>query len=282
MRNLAERAHGARGPRGRPQMEAFRSAHVGGRRRRRRAESPRPGARRRSWRPSATSPAGTGALPAATGLDPKDRIAVANTLHEAILAVENGDYGPGRGAPRRRWWRRDPQIPMAQLQLGIALCRERKFAQAVPASAQGHRAAARLRGGPLRDGPGPLRDRGLEDLGRALRDRGRPHAEVRGRALLAGRGLRAHRPGARGARRSCAPPSTWSRGTTGRTCCWVGILTLQGKAAAGLPHLERAAEVQPDSAEAQAFLADAYDALGRAPDAARERARARELRQPPR
>ena len=35
------------------------------------------------------------------------------------------------------------------------------------------------------------------------------------------------------------------------------ILTLQGQAAEGLPHLRLAAEAQPSSGEAQAFLADA-------------------------
>ena len=58
------------------------------------------------------------------------------------------------------------------------------------------------------------------------------------------------------------------------------ILTLQGQAVAGLPYLQRAAEAQPSSVEAQAFLADAYQALGRVGDAARARARAQQLRKP--
>jgi Flp pilus assembly protein TadD len=44
--------------------------------------------------------------------------------------------------------------------------------------------------------------------------------------------------------------------------------------------LQRAAEVQPDSREAHAFLADAYAQLGRTLDADRERALAERLRQP--
>jgi predicted Zn-dependent protease len=52
------------------------------------------------------------------------------------------------------------------------------------------------------------------------------------------------------------------------------ILTLQGQAPAALPYLEKAVEAQPASREARLFLADAYQALGRAADAERERARA--------
>ena len=58
------------------------------------------------------------------------------------------------------------------------------------------------------------------------------------------------------------------------------ILTLQGKADAAVPYLQRAATAQPSSSEAQAFLADAYQALGRAADAAQARARAQQLRKP--
>ncbi len=44
-----------------------------------------------------------------------------------------------------------------------------------------------------------------------------------------------------------------------------------------MPYLEKAAEVQPASVEAHTFLADAYERLGRAADAQRERARAEQL-----
>jgi predicted Zn-dependent protease len=58
------------------------------------------------------------------------------------------------------------------------------------------------------------------------------------------------------------------------------ILTLQGQAAAGVPYLQKAAAAQPSSVEAQTFLADAYQALGRPAEAARARARAQQLRKP--
>jgi Flp pilus assembly protein TadD len=56
------------------------------------------------------------------------------------------------------------------------------------------------------------------------------------------------------------------------------IRFLQGDAAGALPHLERAARSGAASGEAHAFLADAYERLGRTADAARERATARSKR----
>jgi predicted Zn-dependent protease len=58
------------------------------------------------------------------------------------------------------------------------------------------------------------------------------------------------------------------------------LLTLLGQPADGLAHLERAASKEPDSSEAQAFLGDAYERLGRKAESARARARAQQLRRP--
>ena len=55
------------------------------------------------------------------------------------------------------------------------------------------------------------------------------------------------------------------------------ILSLQGNPLGALDNLEKATQVQPDSSEAHSFLADAYQQLGRAADAERERAAARKL-----
>ena len=55
------------------------------------------------------------------------------------------------------------------------------------------------------------------------------------------------------------------------------ILTLRGQAVAALPHLQTAASVQPSDAETQRFLADAYDKVGNAAEAAKARRRAEEL-----
>jgi arylsulfatase A-like enzyme/Flp pilus assembly protein TadD len=60
------------------------------------------------------------------------------------------------------------------------------------------------------------------------------------------------------------------------------MLFLEGHADAALPKLAHAVRVNPDSAEAHAFLADAYQQLGQVENANRERAAAEQLKsQPP-
>jgi len=58
------------------------------------------------------------------------------------------------------------------------------------------------------------------------------------------------------------------------------ILTLQYQAAAAIPNLRTAVEVEPESAEAHGFLADAYERAGDATAAAKERERAKSLSKP--
>lgn len=68
---------------------------------------------------------------AARGADPKDKIAVANALHAAIMAAEGGDTL--KAIPLlERVVASDPDIPMAQLQLGVARARLLRYAQALP------------------------------------------------------------------------------------------------------------------------------------------------------
>jgi predicted Zn-dependent protease len=60
------------------------------------------------------------------------------------------------------------------------------------------------------------------------------------------------------------------------------MLFLEGHADAALAKLARAVKVNPDSAEAHGFLADAYQQLGQVENANRERAAAEQLKsQPP-
>jgi Tfp pilus assembly protein PilF len=54
-----------------------------------------------------------------------------------------------------------------------------------------------------------------------------------------------------------------------------------GDAAAAAPKLSRAVKADPESAEAHAALADAYQQLGQVEDAKRERSKAAELSGPP-
>jgi arylsulfatase A-like enzyme/Tfp pilus assembly protein PilF len=221
-----------------------------------------------------------GTIPAdrASGIDPKDRIAIANTLHDAILSIENGD--PARAAPLlQRVVASDPQIHMAQLQLGIALRHQQKPAEAIA---------------PLRKSIELQPDSPVAhyEMGLALFETGdwktsAGHFEIVVSRMPKFADAR-FSLGAVYARIDKVPRALEElRAALGleprhyRANLLLGrILSLQGDAAAGLPHLERAAEAQPDSAEAHAFLADAYQALGRGQDASRERARAQQLRRP--
>ena len=221
----------------------------------------------------------TGAVaPSATGIDPKDKVAVANTLHDAILSLENGETSRA-GALLERVIATDPQIPMAQLQLGVARCRERKYAQAIA---------------PLRRAIELQPDAVMAhyEMGIALFETGdwktaAGHFEIVAAKLpkfadarfsLGSVYARIDRVGEAVAELKAAlelePRHYRANLLLGR------ILTLQGQAVSGLPYLQRAAEAQPSSAEAQAFLADAYQALGQAADAARARERAQRLRKP--
>ena len=56
------------------------------------------------------------------------------------------------------------------------------------------------------------------------------------------------------------------------------ILALSGHADSAVPHLRTAVDVQPSSAEAHEFLADAYDRIGDRAAAALERQRAEQAR----
>ncbi len=73
---------------------------------------------------------GSVATPRATGIDPKDRIAIANLLHDAIVAVEDGAFA--RAIPLlEKVVAGEPDIPIAQLNLGVARARQRQFARAI-------------------------------------------------------------------------------------------------------------------------------------------------------
>jgi choline-sulfatase len=207
-----------------------------------------------------------------SGIDPKDRIAIANTLHEAVVLVEDGAFQ--RAIPLlERVTASDPGIHMAQLQLGVARARQRQYVQAV---------------GPLRKAVDLQPDVMFAryELGVALYETGNlPEAATQFETV------RSRMPKWADARYSLG--SVYARIARvpdavselrvaldleprhGRANLLLGrILTLQGDATSAVPHLERATAAQPDLAEAHQFLADAYDKLGRTTDAARERQRA--------
>jgi len=220
----------------------------------------------------------SGKIGTATKIDPKDRIDVANDMHDASLAIEEGKEATVIPL-LLHVVAKDPQIQAAQYYLGIAYSRKGNFAKAIPPL----RKAIELR-------PDALMAQ--YELAICLYETGdlktaAAHFEI----------LVENRPDWIDARYSMA--SIYAR--TGRpeeaaknllvvlqsepdhyraNLLLGRMLFLNSTFAEALPYLEKAAQVQTDSAEAHSFLADEYEKLGRATDVARERAEAERLRPP--
>jgi tetratricopeptide (TPR) repeat protein len=197
---------------------------------------------------------GSGGSPA-RGVDAKDRIAIANALHDAIVAVEDGAFA--RAVPLlEKVAASEPGIPIAQLNLGVARARQRQYARAVPPLAR----AVALQ---------PADMRGHYELGSALYETG----DLAGAAAQFGI-VAAKMPDWADARYSLGsvyaridrvPEALIELGAAValerrhfRANLLLGrLLTLRGDKAAALPYLQTAVAVEPSSAEAKQFLADA-------------------------
>ena len=209
------------------------------------------------------------------GIDPKDRIDVANDMHDASLAIEEGKEVSVIPL-LLRVVAKDPQIQAAQYYLGIAYSRKGNFAKAIPPL----RKAVELR-------PDALMAQ--YELAICLYETGDLNTAAAHFEILV-----ENRPEWSDARYSLA--SIYAR--TGRpeeaakdllvvlqgepdhyraNLLLGRMLFLNGTFAEALPYLEKAA-VQTDSGEAHSFLADEYEKLDRADDAARERAEAARLK----
>jgi arylsulfatase A-like enzyme/Flp pilus assembly protein TadD len=209
-------------------------------------------------------------------IDPKDRIDVANDMHDASLAIEEGKEATVIPL-LLRVVAKDPQIQAAQYYLGIAYSRKGNFAKAIPPL----RKAVELR-------PDALMAQ--YELAICLYETGDLNTAATHFEILV-----ENRPEWIDARYSLA--SIYAR--TGRpeqaakdlmvvlkgepdhyraNLLLGRMLFLNGSFAEALPYLEKAAAVQTDSGEAHAFLADEYEKLGRAADAAREHAEAARLK----
>ena len=225
---------------------------------------------------------GGGRVPTESGkalADPKDKIDVANDLHDAMHAVESDRLAEAvtllRGVLAV-----DPQIYAAQYQLGIALTQLGRPKEAVE---------------PLRQAISLLRDSAMAqyELGIALFESGQwkasvPHFEAAVAQMpnhvdavfsLAAVYARTERVDeARDLLQSAIktdPDHYRANLLYGR------ILDLLGQSSEALPYLETAVRVQASSAEARIFLADAYQKLGRTAEAQRLRREAAVLRQSP-
>jgi choline-sulfatase len=197
---------------------------------------------------------GSGSAPT-TGVDPKDRIAIANTLHDAIVAVEDGAFA--RAIPLlERVTAAEPAIPIAQLNLGVAYARQKQAARAVPPLTR----AVALQ---------PADMRAQYELASALYERGDLKGAAAHFAIVA-----AKMPESADARYSLG--SVYARidrvdeaiaelraaialePRHFRANLLLGrILTLRGDKASAVPYLQTAVGVDPASAEAKQFLADA-------------------------
>jgi arylsulfatase A-like enzyme/Flp pilus assembly protein TadD len=213
-----------------------------------------------------------------TRIDPKDRIDVANDMHDASLAIEEGKEATVIPL-LLRVVAKDPQIQAAQYYLGIAYSRKGNFAQAIPPL----RKAIELR-------PDALMAQ--YELAICLYETGdlktaAAHFEI----------LVENRPDWSDARYSLA--SIYAR--TGRpeeaaknllvvlqgepdhyraNLLLGRMLFLNGTFVDALPYLEKAATVEPNSVEAHQFLSEAYAKLGQQDKAASEHAEAERLRSP--
>jgi len=211
-----------------------------------------------------------------TRIDPKDRIDVANDMHDASLAIEEGKEATVIPL-LLRVVAKDPQVQAAQYYLGIAYSRKGNFAKAIPPL----RKAVELR-------PDALMAQ--YELAICLYETGDLNTAAAHFEILV-----ENRPDWSDARYSLA--SIYAR--TGRpeeaakdllvvlqgepdhyraNLLLGRMLFLNGTFAEALPYLEKAAAVQTDSGEAHSFLADEYEKLGRTADAERERAEAGRLK----
>jgi tetratricopeptide (TPR) repeat protein len=210
------------------------------------------------------------------GIDPKAKIEIANELHDALLDAEEGRYADA--IPRLLTVLADqPRMAVAQMYLGTAFARLKKYKEALP---------------PLQKAVELLPDSGIGhyELGLALFETGdwqsaAPQFEI----------AVAHAPRWADAQFSLAavyaridrvpealnhldvtlqldPDHYRANLLRGR------ILSLEGDAAGALPNLEKATHVEPKSAEAHQFLAEAYAKLGQQENAAREHAEAEQLK----
>ena len=192
---------------------------------------------------------------AGSGVNPRDRIAIANALHAAVIAVEEGAFQ--KAIPLlERVTASEPDIPLAQLQLGVARTRQRQYARAIDPLTR----AVALE---------PEQMIGHYQLGVSLYETGQLNAAASHFEIVASK-----MPDFADARYSLGSvyaridrvPDALSELRAAialeprhfRANLLAGrILALQHRAAAAIPYLRTAVEVDPRSAEARAFLDEA-------------------------
>jgi choline-sulfatase len=206
------------------------------------------------------------------GTDPKDRIEVANLMHDGILEVEQGQYQSAI-AKLERVIQTEPDSAIAYVQLGTAWTRLKDYDKALPILQK----AVELKA-----------DSGLAqyELGLALFETGswkEAAPQFEQAVARSPRWADAHFSLAAVYARIDRVPEAMQELDKSlalnpdhyRANLLRGrLLSLLGKPAEALANLKKATEVRPDSREAHQFLADAYAQLGRSAEERMERARA--------
>jgi len=213
---------------------------------------------------------------AEAAIDPKDKIQIANTLHEALIDTENDDYGTA--IPKlQKVIEQEPNTHAAYLELGRAWIHEKQYDKALPVL----RKAVEL----SPDSPMSLYELGIAQV--------KTHQWEQAGASF--EGAVAHAPnsaemhfnlGAVYARLKRLPDAAHEFETALQldpshyqaNLVYGHMLVLERQPGAALPMLQKAAKVKPESGEPHKYLADAYFQLGQQANAERERALAERLR----
>jgi arylsulfatase A-like enzyme/Tfp pilus assembly protein PilF len=212
------------------------------------------------------------------GTDPKDRIEVANLMHDGMLEVEQGDY-QNAISKLERVLQTEPDSAIAYVQLGTAWTRLRNYEKALPILQK----AVELKA-----------DSGLAqyELGLALYETGswkEAAPQFEQAVARSPRWADAHFSLAAVYARIDRVPDAMQELDQAlalnpafyRANLLRGrLLSLLGRPAEALPNLQKAVSVEPNSREAHLFLADVYGQLGRSKEEKVERAKAEKVQNP--
>jgi arylsulfatase A-like enzyme/Tfp pilus assembly protein PilF len=213
-------------------------------------------------------------------IDPKDKIEIANKFHRALVDLEEDRYEEAI-TELREVVRLEPDIASGHLELGRALVHVQRYQEALPV---------------LRTAAEKNPDSGMAhyELGLALIKTGQWEAalpEMQAAVVCTPTSAQLHfYSGAVHLRLKHIPEAAAEFESSLKidpdhfltNLKYGEMLFREGDAAGALRKLSRAVKVDPKSAEAHAFLADAYQQLGQAENASRERAEAAQLKsQPP-
>jgi arylsulfatase A-like enzyme/Flp pilus assembly protein TadD len=211
-----------------------------------------------------------------SAIDPKDKIEIANKFHRSLVDMEEDHYEEA-ATEMREVVRLQPDLASGHLELGRALVHLRQYQEALPVL----RIAAEKN---------PKSGMAHYELGLALIKTGQWEAslpEMEAAVVCTPNSAQLHfYLGAVHLRLKHIPEATAEFDNSLKidpdhfltNLKYGELLFREGQAEAALPKLTRAAKADPESAEAHAFLADAYQQLGQAQNANRERAKAAQLK----